>query len=358
LALPAGVRGSFRAAAFDASGRLVLAGEAELVADDTDRLLFARYVYPSCVLDTSFDGDGVLLLDLDEPTIALVHEVATHGDSIVFAGVVQPIPDSPSDGVVGRLLPSGSPDGSFSSDGVYWFDGRAGADQLVALALAPGGRVYAGGFGYLPDLSDPDFYLVALQGDGTPVPGFGLDGLVTVNFGASSSDPSDYLRDIALLADGRVLLAGTSAVDSPLGYGGALAAVTAAGALDPQFGVDGKLTDPARYDYAKVTAQGNGRFLVGAYDSPSPSFFVARRLGDGDPDPTFGGGAWVPVTFPEGGSHETFALTLQAGRVVVGGFLQDNSAPDLAALSRLKNAYVFADGFEAGAIWFWSSSAP
>ena len=43
---------------------------------------------------------------------------------------------------------------------------------------------------------------------------------------------------------------------------------------------------------------------------------------------------------------------------VAAGFLEFTAGLDLAAVARLTNAYVFADGFETGAVWFWSSRTP
>ena len=359
LVLAGGVQGTLVGATFDAAGRLVVGGWAQM-PDLTYRLLFARYFYPSCALDTGFDGDGVAILDVGAPEIASVMALAAEGDALVFVANVRLAGATDRDALVGRLLASGAPDPSFSGDGFYPFDGRAGDDDLNKVVLAPGGRIYAGGLGWLPDGSHADFYLLALQDNGTPVPGFGLDGLVTVDFGATTGDPSDYFYDLALMPDGRLLLAGEATVDVAPGYAGALAMITPAGTLDAAFGTGGRLIDASRGLYERVAVQGNGRILIGAIDFPSSAYYVSRRLAaDGAPDPTFAGGASVPVTFAEGGYHEIADLLLQDGRVVVAGFLERNAPDlDLAALARLKNTYVFADGFETGATWFWSVAAP
>ena len=64
-------------------------------------------------------------------------------------------------------------------------------------------------------------------------------------------------------------------------------------------------------------------------------------------------------TFSEGGHHACQGMTLQGGRIVVTGFLERNSPDlDLVAVARRQNSYVFADGFEIGSTWFWSSTGP
>lgn len=358
LVLEAGVSSHFYAADFDATGRLVVAGWAVL-ADDSYRLLFARYFYPSCVLDDDFADGGVLRVDTGNPDWSAVHALATDGDAIVFAGVVQLAGLAETDGLVGRLLADGAPDPAFAGDGLLYFDGRAGHDQLSTIALAPGGRIYVGGNGELPDGSNANFYLLALQANGSPVPGFGLDGLVRVDFPDLSSSPTAYLgkNGLTLLADGRIVLAGQASSDSPSGYAGALAMFGPQGLLDPGFGVGGRVVDEDRAFFTAALAQGNGRFVLAGADSyPSSSYSISRRLATGAPDPTFAGGAAVPVSFPEGGHHVPWSIALQAGRVVVGGTLY--LQPSSGAVTRLKNAYLFADGFEIGSTWFWSAALP
>jgi uncharacterized delta-60 repeat protein len=357
LALPAGVRGVYAAGDFDASGRLVVAGWAWL-ADDTRRLLFARYVYPSCALDDDFAGDGVLMLDVGAPEGAYVADLEADGDAPTFVAQVQRsgVPDL--DAIVGRLTPTGDPDPSFSGDGLVTFDGRAGEDRMFALELGPGGLIYVGGDGALPDGTGRDLYLLGLTSNGSPIPGFGLDGLVLVDFDAASVDPSDFFGDMDLLHDGRIVLVGGAATDASPGYGAAMAIVTPAGLLDPTFDGDGRLIDMARGEYRGVAVQGNGRIVLGALDFPSDEFLVSRRLSSGAADPTFAGGATVPIAFSEGGFHGLASVELHGGRVVAAGFLEINPGIDLAAIARLTNAYVFADGFEAGSTWTWSSATP
>ena len=141
---------------------------------------------------------------------------------------------------------------------------------------------------------------------------------------------------------------------------GAIAVVGPDGELDPAFDGDGRLVDAQRISYRGVAVQGNGRIVLAAPNDPSAnSFLVARRLLSGALDPVFAGGSWVPVAFPEGGSHRPNEIALQGGRVVVGGTLfVDQPATDFAAVARLQNAYVFVDGFEVGSSWFWSSTTP
>ncbi len=394
LVLPAGVTAAyFEPAAFDDSGLLVLGGVAELTGG-SHRLLFARYHYPACVLDDTFGTDGVLLLDVGAEPAALgaaaqesaglrgpgldgtgfdasgaqgvglsnvyLSALATDGDAIVFAGTYVAEGESDYDGLVGRLLADGELDSGFSSDGLLAVDGRAGFDHLRSIALVPGGRIYVGGNGTLPDGSNSDFYLLALNSNGSPVSNFGIDGLVWIDFeGAGADSPDQENGGIALLSDGRVVLAGSARTGPGAATSAALAMIRPDGSLDPGFGTGGRLVDGARAGHQGIVAQGNGRFVLAAIGPyPSPSYFVSRRLASGAPDPTFAGGASVPIVFFGDGNHLPQRIALQAGNVVVAGAVERDGNPDQGAIARLRNAYLFADGFEIGSLGFWPLAQP
>lgn len=356
LSLAAGASSTGLALAFDASGRLVVAGSADL-ADGTDRLLFARYLYPACTLDSSFDGDGVRLLDVGNSDSASVDAVATDGDSIVFAGVVRVEGADDTDGVIGRLAANGAVDPLFASAGLATIDARAGRDYLRDLVLTPE-RIYAGGWSQLPDQSDQDLLLVALDRDGDPVPGFGFEGMLGIDLSdVLGGDAVDDLNEIELAPDGGVVLAGDSYNGSE--GGGFLVKVDPQGELDGSFDGDGVQFDATLESIRGIAIQGDGRIVVGGHTFPTGSFLLRRRLANGQADPTFAGGATAPAVFAEGGYQFLQGLELQAGRPVVGGILEGNGLElTLAAVARYTSSFVFVDGFELGAPYGWSEVTP
>jgi len=357
LTLNAGVRAVFSALGFDASGRLLAGGWVQL-PDDSYALLFARYLYPGCALDPSFDGDGVKIEQLPGTTSQWVSAIAADGDAILFAAQFWTSDSVPAARArVGRLLPDGAYDSSFSGDGWLPFPGRGGNDYLTRLRRAPG-RIYAGGWGTLADGTDGDFYLLALNPNGSPVSGFGTSGRLTIDFGASASDPTDELTDFAVLPDGKLLLVGNSWIDVAPGYAASIARATPDGALDPGFDGDGRRIDLGHGGYQAVATQGDGRYFLASTSDPWTSVELERFLPSGDPDPEFAGGGEVSIIFPQPGFHAPRDLPLVAGRPVVAAFLE-RQVPmrDLGAFARLTNRYVFADGFEIGSAHFWSKTS-
>jgi uncharacterized delta-60 repeat protein len=138
----------------------------------------------------------------------------------------------------------------------------------------------------------PDFSVVRFTPDGVLDTGFGGgDGLVTEDFGLSEN-----ARDVALQADGKIVVAGDS-MNGPFDDTGgnfALARYTPAGEPDPSFGGgDGKLLTnflPAATDFGRaVGVQPGGNIVVAGWtlgnNNRRGDLAFARYLGVGDPPP-------------------------------------------------------------------------
>ncbi|MBC7461314.1 MAG: hypothetical protein H7287_08120 [Thermoleophilia bacterium] len=126
------------------------------------------------------------------------------------------------------------------------------------------------------------------------------------------------------LADGKVLVTGTSSVQSYM----AVARVNADGTLDLTFGGgDGVATfDPGGFTNAsmayKVVVLASGKLLLAGYgNTPSAIAVVARFNADGTPDMTFGGGDAFYELDLNGTTGQAFitATELVDGRIIVGG---------------------------------------
>src|SRR5438094_959933 len=177
-------------------------------------------------------------------------------------------------------------------------------------------------------------------GPGDLAPSFGTGGRVLTDFGGG-----DGARALALQADGRIVVAGSSSAGA-FGSDFALARYNSNGSLDPSFGTGGRvLTDFGGDDEARalalqddgkiVVAGGAGGMFVAAGFSAAgggQDFALARYNSDGGLDLSFGTGGRVLTDF--GGDDEAAALALQAdGKIVVAGF-SDAGGFALAALAR------------------------
>jgi uncharacterized delta-60 repeat protein len=105
-----------------------------------------------------------------------------------------------------------------------------------------------------------------------------------------------------------------------------------AGALDPTFGVGGKVTtdfSPGFDGAGGVVLQTGGKILVAGYDNAD--FALARYNADGSLDTSFGTGGKVSTDFA-GGPDGAFGLAVQAnGKIVAAGFATVNGTRDFAA---------------------------
>ncbi len=169
---------------------------------------------------------------------------------------------------------------------------------------------------------------------GDPDPTFGSGGETAVNLGASRYDTP---AGIAVLADGRIVVGGTSTDSKDPFWAFAVTRLLPDGRLDPTFGApDGfVLTNFGPVGGAEANAmvvQPDGKILlVGGvnelrFDGNTFGFGLARYLPDGELDPSFGEGG-VVYTRPRGApvdelSGKLMGVTLQPdGKIVTAGYL-------------------------------------
>jgi len=355
--------------AFDAQGRLLVLGFAAVHQGDTVNIPFvARYLYPACTLDGTFDQDGwtVLSWDLEFDVTGLVQLIVQPDGKLLLAGFGArsgpPIDTTP---ILMRLLPGGGLDTSFSVDG----RSRAplGQGMYRSAALAPNGSVlvtFSGGGG-----SNSDFTFDLFTPDGTHkatnVVGFDL-----VPNGVDSA------TSVTVGSDGRIYVSGNVQGPTSTRVGIAALRFLPNGFLvrDFDFADDGRLDialAPGNGTFSQVAdtlVQGDGKLIVaGRFSNDNDqagAMAVARLL----PDGSFDGGFFPTgltfgfrlVQFDLGGTDEDAAteVLLQRGRIVLGGKAAQNSGDSALALARLHNAYLLADGFEAGDARMWLKSAP
>lgn len=342
--------------AFDAQGRLVLAGAVDYPGAGSIPAI-ARFLYPACTLDTSFDGDGYATYgDLGGDNSgegASVWAFAIDNDGkYVVAGKI---------GLAWLVMrvhgTTGALDSSFGESGrlIYHFnDGtnaRAEVRDLVTLPNLFGpDQIIAVGFARLGANADFDVAVVMLTGSGGFNAGFGGgDGIVLTDFGTNDSFGTAVARDPV---SGRIYVAGESQ-GGPGIPGGAILALTAAGARDTGFGGgDGIVLLGTQVSPHGLLLDSLGRLVTAGYvSSSSDDFYASRHLPSGAFDATFGGNGVVTVPFDLGGSDDEAANSVvsQNGRIALAGIAYDGLYNTTrAALVRLEVALGFADGSERG----------
>ena len=153
--------------------------------------------------DSSFGTGGAVRtpIDLVNGGYDVARAVATGpGGTIVLAGDAGTAQGS-LDLAFARYTPSGTLDPSFSGDGIQTVDVGT-FDSIAGVAVQSDGKVVAAGRG------GAGFTVVRLRADGSLDPTFGSGGIVDTPI----RDPStrDEASAIAVLGDGRILVAGTA----------------------------------------------------------------------------------------------------------------------------------------------------
>ena len=232
----------------------------------------------------------------------------------------------------GPLAPGGGGGGGGTNNGGGDGGGGAAAAALLevrALGANPAGTaLVAVGALRSADGGASTFWVQALDAQAGADTGFGPGGVRTVDLpGAPDGGAShDGAEAVLVLADGRILVAGSAQAAAP-GARGALGLVrlTAAGALDGAFGDGGVVVN----DYGgrrplvhALALTDDGRLYVAATaaSSDGEDWLVARYLTTGQPDTTFGSAGAVTVN--AGSAHDwAQGAVVQPGirLVVLGG---------------------------------------
>ncbi|WP_442510878.1 VCBS domain-containing protein [Novipirellula sp. SH528] len=184
--------------------------------------------------------------------------------------------------------------------------------------------------------TDNDITVVRFNTNGTLDLTFGGgDGIATLDAGGG-----ELGMDVALQADGRIVVAGTR--DSDL----IVARFTATGVLDTTFDSDGyAITDVNGTDSASgIAIQSDGKIVVlGNTDAGGNNFSVVRYNTDGSLDTTFSGDGKVEIDFGASSDDVANSILIQSdGKIVVAG-----KSNNQFALARLTSGGVLDTSFDS-----------
>jgi uncharacterized delta-60 repeat protein len=190
---------------------------------------------------------------------------------------------------IAKIKANGAPDGTFGTSGPGYTDVQArepgGSDsQGTALAIAPDGSLYVGGFA--DDTSDRSAMSVTRFGAGGAVDTtFGSMGIRRIQLGTAPEGRS-VTNSVVVQPDGKVILVGVAETDSTHRKL-AIVRLNTDGSLDTSFGQGGVdllqfATNATSLETngAAATLTPDGRLLIaGAYDTPGGTVgFITRVL--------------------------------------------------------------------------------
>jgi uncharacterized delta-60 repeat protein len=259
-------------------------------------------------LDTTFGSGGKRVIDFGGDNESVYGAALQADGKIVLAG------ESDSRVAVARLKPNGSLDASFEGDGKKIFSWGA-ISRASAVLVAPNGKLLLAGF------SGPEggnVQVARLNTNGLLDTTFGTGGKAAVDFGGD-----DFGLAIARQANGRILVAGRSTA-----AGAVVARLRANGALDPDFGGDGRVTLPGGGSVSAVLVQPDRNIVVAGNANGSQMMTVTRLTPNGSPDTTFDGDGTATIDFGSLADLAAGAVLQPNGKIVVAGYTQ--AAEDVA----------------------------
>lgn len=265
---------------------------------------------PPGTLDKTFGSNGIL----SEPVAGHGEAIAIQPDGkLVIAGWATA--NGRSKYMVTRYLTDGAVDTSFAG-GMQILD-----DSLQftpVLAIQPDGKIViaetTGG-------RTPQPVIVRLNIDGSFDGGFGVEGRESFDLSDPGAQQSTIVYAVAVLSDGHIVVAGRAdaTLNGSVTNQAVIAQFTSAGALDPNFGTNGRTFTALGHQSAtfrSLALQSGGRLLAAGLAGPDNVLAFARFGPTGDLDSSFFGGGF----FDFGYSTTTIAtITTSDGKVVAAG---------------------------------------
>jgi uncharacterized delta-60 repeat protein len=213
-----------------------------------------------------------------------------------------------------RFLPDGTLDLTFGSNGIARINYSFGYHSVACLFLADTAIVMA-----TVDISPTNFVLAMMDSSGNPHPAFGNNGIVETDFEGKYNFSGG--ESLALTADGKIILAGTTPNSDPTKF--SVFRFHINGVIDSTFGTNGR-TDiefgtggDVCYDM-KIDNDGK-ILLVGEGNNQAG---LARLNPDGSPDTTFATDGWFMINLNNNsGTHYlTTCIPLANGDILAAGY--------------------------------------
>ncbi|HVY97416.1 MAG TPA: hypothetical protein VHA54_10705 [Solirubrobacterales bacterium] len=337
--LPSHEEIALRGVAVQPDGKVVLTG----VDQATAGVLVVRLL-ENGELDPSF-GNGGVVTTLFPGGYGEGRAVAIQPNGrIVVVGQAKGALNS--DFLAVRYRANGAPDTTFGGgDGIEIVPVGADEDRAEAVAIGGNGRILLAGESRLPMNAGVEAGIAVLGTDGKPDPGFGTNGVKTLN--TTGVEKTDRAGGIAEQADGKIVIADETGKGGGSGF--TVVRLLADGTPDPGFGAAGVANTPipgapaSKGRAADVAVQPDGRIVASGsgFDEVEAKtdykFAAVRYLADGKLDPSFGGagtGIFSQQISPGEESARTLALT-PGGKLVLAGRYAPTPSDSSVAVVRL-----------------------
>jgi len=317
VTLPGG-ESLYHAAVDPVSGAIVMSGQAFGAGGFYDYAL--RRVLPDGSTDTSFGSDGRVLIDIGGVNDQGANVMFTGDGDMLVAGSAQMEGDSvgPADLVLVRLNADGSLDTGFGNGGRWVFEGDgSGYTGSHEVTMDAFGRLLVWGVGNDSATGGYELQVFRFDANGNADLSFGTDGRFELPL-YGGSYPSATL---ATAADGSVALGWADHYSYSDQYWLNLVRLDADGQLDAGFGYGGRFHESiGEYPWqVGLAIDGTGALLVGgsvAGSQTGEDMMVLRVLPDGSIDANFAGGM---ATADLGGHERPDGLHLSSAGILLVG---------------------------------------
>lgn len=303
------------------------------------------------ILDPAFSSDGKAEANFGASDTAYGVAVQPTDGKLVVVGEVR-IGANTDFGLV-RFDTDGQLDVTFGINGRTWTDMASGQDVASAVAVQGDQKILVAGSAVSG--GSTTLAVARYESDGQLDTTFNTTGkvLTDVSFLEHGAAGTSRALAIAIQSDGRILVAGSSVHSGHTEM--ALARYTPAGALDASFGGNGIVTHQiADHAWAyDLAIQADGKVVVAGHvdmtSAPTARIALVRYLDNGTLDPTFGSSGVVTTVI--GSGAEAQGLALQAdGKIVVAGGASDGSH-DNFAFARYTPSGLLDPAFGSGGIF-------
>ena len=304
----AGSEDQANAVALQPDGKIVVAGR-------SGRWSVARY-NPNGTLDTTFDGDGKVLLALIGANGGAQEVFVLPDGKIIVAGTAE---SSGGGFAVAKLNADGSLDTTFGTNGtaVTSFGTSITASGNAGI-LQPDGKILViGHLIYGSTTNVEDWAAARFNADGTLDTTFGSGGKAILNI-----RNSDEAFGAKLQTDGKIVIAGFSAPDNGTGNL-TLARLNGDGSFDTTFGNGGKVISPFANNFAtSVAILPDGKILAaGSVFTGNKDDFTAERYNaDGSLDTTFGTNGRVVSVLSSSSNRANDVVLQPDGKFILSGY--------------------------------------
>jgi uncharacterized delta-60 repeat protein len=301
-------------------------------SDNGSRKAFAIASYDlNGVPNPGFNGTGKVIMPISSESVANAVAITGNGTAIVgstFNG-------SNRDATILRLKSDGTPESTFDNDGRRTEDPGYRTAIARGRVVQPDGKLVVAGFTNT-DSTGNDFAVMRYNVNGSLDATFGDGGKAMIDFGSVNEDA----WGVALMSDGRIVVAGTRADPSSGGFDYAIARLSASGFIDNSFNGNGKLVVPVGTDNDSATGVAvqpdNKIVVVGTVDvsANNTDFGIVRINENGTLDMSFGTGGSGKAIVPVGQERdEARGVKIQPdGKIVVAGTIAIQQNIDFAVV--------------------------